>query len=586
MIYEHAYIRIGYDILYDESDFDLYFEGYEYDDYDNEIITIESEYDYDVWMETYQPYDVWLKKHQYDPSNNTLIINGKRVDAGKVGSKKERHRLNKFLRENGFDPETETILSDIPDGKGGRKRIDFGVGFLHPNAQSFMVKTAPSDVAPSVVPAVTGTTEGRIVPGKEHSLAMPDPELTDQISETAKKFEDEANAISKKMKKLNIQLSNMAENDPQRVFITNQLVACQKQLNDVQQRYQNWISTIPRDKGSIALSKSSMMKKPAFSNFVLKHEEGHIAKGELDPATYTTNKSGQEKNKRGQDFVDYIKQSGVGDHAPNDVSDAVSMNPHFNGNEMASDEYGIQHSKHSKSGMEVEPTLTNLVSAYDKRNMRVAINELKRRQRECENELKTATDNKRREELIEKIYYLDSLIDQVANAAKSGDTSVSDPNSPVSIEHKARQANAAVVNARRQQQQQATDAKRRELQIGQLQQQIASGQLTPQQVSAAKKKIARIEAYNNGLTTQPMKSQTPIQRRKQEFESLGRQINSGFNDYQNQQQQSATQNNGRQAALRRSMDRAPTQDTSQQQQTLTVDNPGGNPDKQNNPSTK
>lgn len=65
-------------------------------------------------------------------------------------------------------------------------------------------------------------------------------------------------------------------------------------------------------------------------------------------------------------------------------------------------------------------------------------------------------------------------------------------------------------------------------------------------------------------------------------------INDAFNDFQNSGIKLASEPvDGRQAALRRSMDRAPTQDTSQQQQTLTVDNPGGEPStKQNNPSTK
>ena len=119
-------ICIGEDYLYDDEDFDAYFEGTEYDGEDQEIF-IESD---DVFTETARPYDDYLRKHQYDPATNTIIINGKRRDAGRKGSKKERNRLNKFLREHDYDPKTETIGSDIPDGVGGFKRIPFGITFM------------------------------------------------------------------------------------------------------------------------------------------------------------------------------------------------------------------------------------------------------------------------------------------------------------------------------------------------------------------------------------------------------------------------------------------------------------------------
>lgn len=95
-----------------------------------EIVKEAVEYDIDdgEWIdETEKPFDEWLKKHDYDSSNNTIMLNGKRHDAGKVPSKKERNRINRFLRENNYDPKTETIETDITDKDGSNKRIKFNM---------------------------------------------------------------------------------------------------------------------------------------------------------------------------------------------------------------------------------------------------------------------------------------------------------------------------------------------------------------------------------------------------------------------------------------------------------------------------
>lgn len=77
-----------------------------------------------IFMETYKPYDEYLKKHKYDEKTNTIEVNGVRVNAGKKGSNKERNRLNRFLRENNFNPKDETIETDIMKN-GKKKRIKF-----------------------------------------------------------------------------------------------------------------------------------------------------------------------------------------------------------------------------------------------------------------------------------------------------------------------------------------------------------------------------------------------------------------------------------------------------------------------------
>ena len=83
--------------------------------------------DLEYFDETEKPYDAYLKKHDYDPKTNTIEVDGKRVNAGAIGSKKERNRINKFLRENNYDPKTETIETDIKNKDGSYKRIKFSM---------------------------------------------------------------------------------------------------------------------------------------------------------------------------------------------------------------------------------------------------------------------------------------------------------------------------------------------------------------------------------------------------------------------------------------------------------------------------
>lgn len=129
-----SYIMID-DISFDDYELDEFFEefdGYydeeEYPDYitesDSRFAVVPDE-EYDIFMETWKPYDEYLKRHHYDPATNTIVIGGKRVSAGMKGTKKQRNRMNKFLRENGWDPRTETIATDIVNPDGTKRRVKF-----------------------------------------------------------------------------------------------------------------------------------------------------------------------------------------------------------------------------------------------------------------------------------------------------------------------------------------------------------------------------------------------------------------------------------------------------------------------------
>ena len=102
----------------------------EFDDSDNEpddcyTESFEEMFGY-ILQETYQPYDEYLKLHQYDPKTNTIVINGKRMNAGIMGSNKQRNRMNKFLRENNYNPKDGTIETSI-DENGTKRRVEFNI---------------------------------------------------------------------------------------------------------------------------------------------------------------------------------------------------------------------------------------------------------------------------------------------------------------------------------------------------------------------------------------------------------------------------------------------------------------------------
>ena len=73
-------------------------------------------------------------------------------------SKKEEHRINKFLKENKFEEDPEattaeekrkgyrrgTIETDIPDEKGGKRRIKFEVS-PHPSDIAYVQKREDDD---------------------------------------------------------------------------------------------------------------------------------------------------------------------------------------------------------------------------------------------------------------------------------------------------------------------------------------------------------------------------------------------------------------------------------------------------------
>ena len=138
------YVSEYHNALFDDPD--------AHDEAVNEFGILLDSYDDDVIQEASaqkKPYDAYLKKLKYDPKNNTVEDPnrpGKRISAGKTGSAKERNRMNKFLRENDYDPKTDTIQTDIndPKNKGSKKRLKFA---MNPNPKGTAAKVEPKSMA-------------------------------------------------------------------------------------------------------------------------------------------------------------------------------------------------------------------------------------------------------------------------------------------------------------------------------------------------------------------------------------------------------------------------------------------------------
>ena len=219
-------------------------------------------------------YEQWLKLHDYDPKTNTIagkrrvtmgddydkymsMINDKsydpinhtvdnRVNVGKIGSNKERNRLNQFLKRNDFDPKTGTYRSDIRLPDGSYARIP-----LHVGADK------------------TGTIDGAFARRKTN------------VSSPKKAFEQKEQNLRRKeheLSELNEELMDASDDDEKREieseiqYVKNTIKRARKGLSSdgKNQIYKDHLNTL-----STHIPKRDLMKKRAASTMTNKHEEGH-----------------------------------------------------------------------------------------------------------------------------------------------------------------------------------------------------------------------------------------------------------------------------------------------------------------------
>ena len=501
------YVSEYHNALFDDPD--------AHDEVINEFGILLDSYDDDLIEETFKPYDEYLKKHGYDRKTNSIVkyrteqtpeeiwdrVNTRhrstidspwdphiddphydgpieqisyddflrlgekhhwrwpdgtpmlekvyRINAGRIGSKKERNRLNKFLRENGYDPKTETILTDIDDkdNPGAKKRVKFG---LH---------------------AAIG----------DHTRSMSMPVAYSRI-----------------------------DND----------------------------GTLHDTAPGIAMSKQAMQQKPGNANFVLKHEEGHLAYEDAFDKAQNGSWNYDASHKSPKKF-----RSDIND-AREHVRRQLKKNPSLSGNEhdilpteYQADKYGDEHNRYGRGyGTRSLKLLTNLAMKHQ--DISGIVNEV----------IDTYGDGKKAFEQVKKdtiasynmsLSALESLKKSdpkykilKANLAKlkkeidSGfpttkglcaSISADRAKSSKALDKYQRDTLQAGIDSRdafmkkhaekANSKKSAEEAKKRQLSKEQLQKQLDSGKLSKEQAAKASKKIARIQQFEErqGKAPQPSK---------------------------------------------------------------------------------
>lgn len=569
---------------------------------------IEFEDDLQFIEETYKPYDEFLKKYNYDPSSNTIVVNGRRANAGKIGSKKERNRINAFLRRHKFDPETGTIEIPTDDVHNPTTRVRLNPGvIIHPGGLSN--DTAIGSTVDSAGDMINGVFRlKKQGPGSHYN-----PDGTMSVDQSY--IDDDVNNIN--------DLAN----------------------NLLNQDY------------DMTLSKRVMQSKPMHSDRTTNHEAGHINQFHRNSLNYPTDSN---------DFYDTAQMmQGVSDQERRGIDES-----HYNPEELDADAFAFKHMDPNYTGAEFEGQMRNSEDQYIKkrrkadRKMREKIKNMsteeraeyiKQKQQDLENQDKPRTvlnivnelnedsralsiraaqlDNWINDEpeapkylhekskqlkfiqldpnnkstykaYYDQIYdYIKAFLDKmiVMKDKKNGKEKIFIPplifkitrnilnyiallyllittcgidtmliRKPGDLEDRARQLQYAYMNYQKHTKTQETQANQRKLSISQLEQQIASGQLTPDQIDKAKKKIQSIRQYEAGLTTQqPQQTQndqgwdgsSPLpqrkelsktqkkkqkqQKRNEEYLALGKHVSDQMDEYRRRKE-------ARQQALERS----------------------------------
>lgn len=446
-------ICIGEDRLYDEEDFDAYFEGTEYDGEDHDII-IES----DLFTETAHPYDDYLKRHQYDPKTNTVVVNGVRIDAGAKGSKKQRNRLNKLLRERGYDPETETILSDIPDGNGGFRRIPFNIHVTTTEGDKVVNPDAKKTKAP-VRPTDLFDTQARYEqdPEKRIDVFLAEKGLPD--FETCIKLGRIYDDIMDRYNRGEPRPSSITVGDDKYSF--EELESIVTQSAQLEDELKN--AAVKNNPQVIDVNKRYLMRKPVDANATVSHEIGHIANGDLS----SEDEAIDSTYKYASDYIDFATD-------PSALGPKGLIGHGADPTEYRADQYGIEHNPYSKTGVD---TLMSYPSDYEKYIL----------PRQLKQQAATIAEMRDKGASEEEIARKQARFDEINQAEEN--------------EVYTRMAAAGMYGERQRQKNEEIQRQRRRLLRDQLQQQIDSGQLTPKQISQARKKIARIDQFDRDLDT-------------------------------------------------------------------------------------
>jgi hypothetical protein len=332
-------------------------------------------------------YEQWLKLHDYDPKTNTIMAKqsaklndpsashethmkrlddptydyhsgtiDRRVNVGRLGSNKERNRLNKFLKENDFDPKTGTYRSDIklPNGQYARIPLNIHVSpeGKHING-AYASNQGFTDNAEKRINRLK-KVDDRYIERQKKTLAdyenmlenEPDPEMKDGFRDLISQVKKDIDEHTKKSYNKK-DIENDVINDHLKTISTN-------------------------------MPKRHLMRKPSNSNSTLKHEEGHhdvelnIGHGNMNPSDNYSLKV---------DFPNFdhsISAKTQDQPLPEDKSMTINdaLNAHDRDREeQYADKYSAHNNKYNKSK---EHAVRNLVGHIEPDRIESYSNEKKR----------------------------------------------------------------------------------------------------------------------------------------------------------------------------------------------------------------
>ena len=300
-------------------------------------------------------YEDWLKQHDYDPKTNTISNGWDRVNVGKMGSSKQRNRLNQFLKRNDFDPKTGTYRSDIKLQDGSYARVPLNIGAEIPDG---VLDTFNSNNIPNAY-------------FKHAKLNFPSYEKTVRNAYNNTREERDRYTLNA-IKDLNDEIKQMKDklNDPElsdddRRLATEDL----KSLYAMRKHYVDDLKKIKRPKesyskrqqdyltnaGLIAMSKSDAFSKPRQSFGILKHEEGHADDFIHDRSI---NQDVEQKN---------LDNTTLSRKNKNTLKNRDVLNDHdLMSNERYADIYAAKHNPHIKSSDDAFNTKVSELNRMDR----------------------------------------------------------------------------------------------------------------------------------------------------------------------------------------------------------------------------
>lgn len=294
------------------------------------------------------PYEQWLKLNDYDPKTNTISTGFNRVNVGKIGSNKERNRLNQFLKKNDFDPKTGTYRSDIKLQDGSYARVPLNIGVDMTKEDNIPGGYASFRHARLNFPSYEKTAQDAYNNTREERNQYTLNAIKD-VNGDIKRTKDRLNDPELSDDDRRLATEDLKGLYAMRKWYVDELKKIERPKESYSKRQQNYLTK----NGSVNLSKNIASSKPRQSFSVLKHEEGHADDFMHDRSI---NKDVEQKNL--DNVVPRIKKTRINRDALNDHD--------LRNEERYADIYSAKHNPYVKSSDDAFNTKTNELNHLDR----------------------------------------------------------------------------------------------------------------------------------------------------------------------------------------------------------------------------